>query len=103
VGGGFVDYFDFIALQDGEICEFLRLVAVFDDQQTRRNHLEDKAKRRHVPHGTPDDEPLIVAADAEVYTGAFHCGRNSRKRLRSKWELPLELKRLSHSVRSNEG
>src|SRR5512146_1014748 len=100
---GFVDYFDFIALQNGEIRELLRLLAaVFDDQQTGRNHLEHKAKRRHVLRGAPDDEPPTIAPDAEVYTGAFHRGRKPRERLRGKWKLPLEPERLPHSLRRNE-
>jgi len=47
VCGLFIDQFDLVTLQDGDICEFAGPVAaaVLDYQQTRRNHLKNQAKR----------------------------------------------------------
>src|SRR2546421_3841963 len=63
-----VDHFDLVALQYGDIHELFGFIAaaVLDNQQTGRHHLKHDAKRREVACGSPDEELLTIAPDAEV-------------------------------------
>ena len=101
----FVDHFDLVALQYGDIDELFGFIAaaVLDNQKTGRHHLKHDAKRREVAGGSPDEELLTVAPDTEVNARALHGGRKPRKRLRRERQPPLELQGPFYCFRRHEG
>ena len=100
----FVDDLDLVALEDGNIDELPRFLAVMlDDEQARRRHFEDEAEPRNGAGRAPHAQFAVQARYAQMNPGTLNRGRDFREHAWVERQRLGQDQRVGHLVRREPG
>ena len=98
-----IDDLDLIAFEHRDVDELAeRLVAMLDDDQSRRDHFDDQAERRDLARRAPHEKVFAAPPHAEMNAGPLDRGRDLRQHRGRERQLRCEQQRMARLVGGQE-